>query len=91
LRRKNFEKASETLADSGGGLSNVLRLHARAGMGDLSGARLVYGELTKNCPAQLVDLRDAIAGRFGIIKEATPQNDNWIFWRESEVLLQEAA
>jgi hypothetical protein len=90
LRQKNFEKAAEALLNAGGGLSNVLRFHARAGMGDLSGARLVYGELTNNCPAQLIDLRDAIAGRFSLIRDAALQNDNWIFWRESEALLQEA-
>jgi tetratricopeptide (TPR) repeat protein len=91
LRQKKFEQASQALANAGGQLSNLLRFHAYAGMGNLDRARLIYGELTAHCPAQLIDLREAIAGRFDIVKDAAPHNDNWIFQRESEALLQEAA
>jgi tetratricopeptide (TPR) repeat protein len=91
MRKGEFDQAIQSLRDTVGGLSNILRFHAYAGTGNLERARLSYGELTTRCPAQLIDLREAIAGRFGIIRQVVHHNDNWIFERETEALLQEAA
>lgn len=91
LRQGKFEEAAEAVVESVGGLSNVLRMHAYGGMGKSESARSIYGELRARCPSQLVELRDAVAGRFGIAGIKPAHNDNWIFARESEALLQEAA
>jgi tetratricopeptide (TPR) repeat protein len=93
MRKGQFDQAAQSLAESpaGGGLLKVLRLHAYAGKGDLPLARVSYAELSNRCPGQLIDLRDAIAARYGIIRNVEHHNDNWIFDRESEALLQEAA
>ncbi|WP_316187708.1 MULTISPECIES: tetratricopeptide repeat protein [unclassified Bradyrhizobium] len=92
MRRGEFAEAIDVLKDVGGmGLSNVLRLHAYAGQGQLVQANKTYQQLSDNCPTQLLDLKDAIAARFGIIGGGAPHaNDNWIFSRETEVLLQAA-
>jgi tetratricopeptide (TPR) repeat protein len=92
LHQGEFKKAFDALADSGtGGLSNVLRLHAFSGMGHLAEARSVYADLTVRCPPQLVQLKDAIASKFGLTNIAAYHNDNWILDRETEAILQEAA
>ena len=91
MRKGQFEKALQSIREFSGGLSNVLKLHAYAANGDLQLAQIAYSELSNRCPAQLIDLREAIAGRFGIISKLDQHNDNWIFERESEALLQEAA
>jgi tetratricopeptide (TPR) repeat protein len=91
LQQSNFELAAHSLVNTGGGLSNILRFHAYAGMGNVERARALYVELSERCPAQLIELREAIAGRFGIAENVTPRNDLWIFGRESEALLQDAA
>jgi tetratricopeptide (TPR) repeat protein len=91
LRIGQFKEATEDLQESSGPLATILRLHAYAGMGDKERARRLFIELTENCPVRLFDLRDAIASRFGTASEAVHHNDNWIFDRESEALLQEAA
>jgi tetratricopeptide (TPR) repeat protein len=91
LRQSKFEQAALALVDSAGGLSNVLRFHAHAGMGNVARAQTLYGELKNRCPAQIIDIRDAIAGRFGLAPAVAAHNDNWIFGREMEAMLQEAA
>jgi tetratricopeptide (TPR) repeat protein len=93
MRKGDFKKAIEALNDVGTlGMSNVLRLHAFAGAGDFGLAKSTYDDLTVHCPSNLVELKNAIASRFGITTLQAPHaNDNWIFRRESEALLQEAA
>ena len=93
MRKGEFAKAIEILDDAGAsGLSNVLRLHAYAGMGSTPKAISTYQELSLRCPLGLVDLKDAIASRFGIITtQFEHHNDNWIFNREAEAILREAA
>jgi tetratricopeptide (TPR) repeat protein len=91
LRKGEFQGAVGAVENLGGGLSNILRFHALAGMGRLDQARASFRELTTKCPQQLIDLKDAVAGRFGFAFSAAHHNDNWIFGREAEALLQEAA
>jgi tetratricopeptide (TPR) repeat protein len=91
LRENNFEQAATSLPDTAEGLSNVIRMHAYAGMGKTARARTLYDELRNRCPIQIADLRDAIAGRYGLATDVYAANDNWIFERETEALLQEAA
>jgi hypothetical protein len=91
MRKGQFGGAVQALADSGGGLSNILRFHAYAGAGNLERAKTYYIELSSRCPGQLIDLREAIATRFGISQKVAHHNDNWIFERESEAILREAA
>jgi hypothetical protein len=38
----------------------------------------------------LIDLKDAIAARYGLTTKHMHANDNWIFSREAEALLQAA-
>lgn len=91
MRLGQFEGAVQALSDTEGVLPNILRFHAYAGAGNIDRAKATYIELSTRCSAQLVDLRDAIATRFGIIQELVHHNDNWIFERESEAILREAA
>jgi tetratricopeptide (TPR) repeat protein len=91
MRKGQFKEAAISLRDTGGGLSRVLRFHAYAGMGNRELAVGYYDELVIRCPTQLLDLKEAIAGRFGITSPMSHHNDNWIFRRESEALLLEAA
>jgi tetratricopeptide (TPR) repeat protein len=91
MRQGQFGEAIEALKDAGGGLANVLRLHAYAGMGSVYKAHALYKELSGQCPARLIDLKEAIAIRFNLAKKVVEHNDNWIFERESEAILQEAA
>ncbi|WP_346295144.1 tetratricopeptide repeat protein [Rhodopseudomonas sp. P1] len=91
MRKGEFEKAFKILETTGGGISNVLRLHALAGAGSIDHAKAVYHELSSRCPSRLVALRDAIAAKFGISSEPVHYNDNWIFEAESDELLREAA
>ena len=98
MRIGDFDQAVSVLKDVGGqGLSNILRLHAYAGRGQLAEARNTYKELIQRCPSQLIDLKDAIAARFGLAADQSHAadvqshaNDNWIFSREAEALLQAA-
>jgi tetratricopeptide (TPR) repeat protein len=91
MRKGEFEEAARSLQDTGGELGRVLRFHAYAGMGDRKRALISYDELSIRFSKQLIDLKEAIAGRFGIIQTMHHHNDNWIFRRESEALLLEAA
>lgn len=91
MRKGNFIEAVHALEGAGGGISNVLRFHAVAGAGNLDRARDHYQELAVRCPSQLIELRDAIAARYGFSGQIDHHNDNWIFQREFEALLQEAA
>jgi tetratricopeptide (TPR) repeat protein len=92
MRKGKFKEAVEVLEGSGGGISNVLRFHALAGAGDTDRANRYFVELATKCPSQLIELRDAIAARFGFADQISHHhNDNWIFDRETEALLQEAA
>jgi tetratricopeptide (TPR) repeat protein len=91
MRKGQFGGAVQALVDAGGGLSNILRLHAYAGAGNIDRAKASYIELSSRCPEQLIDLREAIATRFGITQKVAHHNDNWIFERESEAILREAA
>jgi len=88
----DFNNAVDVLKDVGGlGLSNILRLHAYAGRGQLAEANYIYRELSLRCPSQLIDLKEAIAARFGLIaNQQSYANDNWIFNREAEALMQAA-
>jgi tetratricopeptide (TPR) repeat protein len=93
MRKGEFDKALEVLQQVGGlGLSNILRLHAYAGAGKMMGAaRSTYRALSLKCPAELIDLKDAIAARYGLTADQQMHaNDNWIFAREAEALLQAA-
>jgi tetratricopeptide (TPR) repeat protein len=91
MRKGDFDKAVEVLKAVGGlGLSNILRLHAFAGKGKLAEARITYKELSARCPQQLIELKDAIASRYGLAAAPFHHNDNWIFSRETEALLQAA-
>jgi tetratricopeptide (TPR) repeat protein len=92
MRKGEFAKALEVLQQVGGlGLSNILRLHAYAGAGNLTDARKTYRELSLGCPAELIDLKDAIAARYELTADHQMHaNDNWIFSREAEALLQAA-
>jgi len=70
----------------------VLHFHALAGAGDTDRANSYFVELATKCPSQLIELKDAIAARFGFSDQISHHhNDNWIFDRETEALLQEAA
>jgi tetratricopeptide (TPR) repeat protein len=92
IRKGRFAEAFEVLEGGGGGISNVLRFHALAGAGDRNGASSYFAELAAKCPSELIELKDAIAARFGFSDQISQHhNDNWIFDRESEALLQEAA
>jgi tetratricopeptide (TPR) repeat protein len=92
LHQGAFKKAFDALADSGASsLSNILRLHAYAGMGSLAQAKSLYTDLSGRCPPQLVELKDAIASSFGLTSVVAYHNDNWILDRELEVLLQNDA
>ncbi|WP_326897224.1 tetratricopeptide repeat protein [Bradyrhizobium sp.] len=92
MQTGDFNHAVNVLREVGGlGLSNILRLHAYAGDGQLVEAQTAYELLSITCPSQLLDRRDAIAARFGLIKsDQRHANDNWIFRRETEALLQAA-
>jgi tetratricopeptide (TPR) repeat protein len=86
-----FDKAADAIDEPRSALPKILHFHALAGTGKHEQAIAVYRDLSKNCPARLVHLRDAIAARFRIVADRTPHNDNWIFGKEAEALLQEAA
>jgi len=92
MQTGDFNHAVDVLKEVGGlGLSNILRLHAYAGDGQLIEAKTTYEMLSATCPSELHDLRDAIAARFGLIEsDQQHANDNWIFGRETEALLQAA-
>lgn len=91
LRQGKFEPVIQALAGDGGELSNVLRFHAYAGAKRVGRAHVLYRKLVRSGPSPLSELRDAIAMRYDLAQGAVAQNDNWIFARESEALLQEAA
>jgi hypothetical protein len=41
--------------------------------------------------AKIIDLKEEIAARFRLIERSVHHNDNWIFEKEAEALLREAA
>jgi hypothetical protein len=63
MRKGEFVDAVAVLQEVGGqGLSNILRMHAYAGTGRTEDAENAYRQLSLRCPAQLVDLKEAIGG-----------------------------
>ena len=91
LRDGKPDEAALALVEAGTPLPTILRLHAFSAMGNTARATSIYRLLVESCPPRLVDLRDAIAVRYEVINAPDAHNDNWIFQRECEALLQEAA
>jgi tetratricopeptide (TPR) repeat protein len=91
IRRGEFSKAVETLEEGQGALTNIIKLHAYAAEGRLEKARVALTEVVSDCPESLVELREEIAARFRLIPSPPHHNNNWIFAREEEALLQDAA
>ena len=67
LRDGKPDEAALALVEAGTPLPTILRLHAFSAMGNTARATSIYRLLVESCPPRLVDLRDAIAVRYGVI------------------------
>lgn len=91
IQKGQFQDAVRAIENVEGEVPNVLRFHALAGTGNRTRTGAAYKRLSINAPPELLELTQEIAARFRVINELPAHNDNWIFEKEAELLLQEAA
>lgn len=90
IRLGEFQAASSLTKIGDNPISQVLRMHSLAELGEIGEATKAYRALTENLPPPILALRDEIAARFRIINKQRAHNDNWILEQETDIILQAA-
>jgi tetratricopeptide (TPR) repeat protein len=91
LRLEQFSEAQRVLVRNWEPLGQVLHLHAHAADGHLDVARSIYQEIQEKAPERFHDLAGEIASRF-LLRPQPPKHDgSWIFDKECDALLLQAA
>jgi tetratricopeptide (TPR) repeat protein len=91
LRMKKFDEAVKSLGQDREPLTNVLRMHAFGGMQRLGEARDILEKLESNCPRNLVRLKNELAARYKLSRNAPRHDVRWVFDEECRGVLLEAA
>ena len=95
LRFGRFREATAILEPSKDGsadqsVSNILRFHAAAGE-KLPDSHLLFERLQAERTPIIIELRDEIAARYGVVNSRTRHGLTWIADRQFEAVLLEAA
>ncbi|HEX2554245.1 MAG TPA: tetratricopeptide repeat protein [Microvirga sp.] len=95
LRARRFDEAVQILGEGAQdilefGVSNVLLFHAAAASKSPDTHKL-YQRLAPERSPIVIELRDAIAERYGVVGQAVVRSEEWIVDREYEAVLLEAA
>ncbi len=95
LRSGRFREATAILEPSKDesadqSVSNILRFHAAAGE-QLPDRQLLFQKLQEERAPVMVELRDEIAARYGVINSRPRHSVTWIADRQFEAVLLEAA
>lgn len=91
LRMKKFDQAVSHLSEVSDPLTNVLRMHALAGLQKIDLAQRAFRDLQSGCPGNLVSLRDEVAARYKLVPRSPRRDSDWIFDEECRSVLLEAA
>lgn len=91
LRKKEFTKASDVLGRPAEAISKVLLFHAFAASGETKQASNILVAVQFRGSAKIIDLTNEIARRYHVHTETPKYDENWIFDRECEAILLEAA
>ncbi|MEO8384618.1 MAG: tetratricopeptide repeat protein, partial [Betaproteobacteria bacterium] len=91
LSKREFLSVPSLVLDSEEPVANVLRLHAFAAMGERVHALNAMKIINANAYPNVISLSAEIAKRYGLSMEQPEHDENWIFQREIEVVLLEAA
>lgn len=91
LRMKKFDQAVDFLGKGSEPLTNVLRMHALAGLKRLDQAQDVLRGLETTCPQNLRKLKDELAARYSLSRRQPKHDARWIFDEECRSALLEAA
>ena len=91
LKRKEFNTATAVLSDSSGTVSNVLRFHALAATGRKESANNIMETVQGSGLAPVIELTQEIARRYRLRPERPRHGESWLFQKECESVLLEAA
>ena len=91
LRKSQFLQAASVLSQETAIIANVLLLHAYAGAGQRPQAARALEKIERSSATQVIELGREIARRFKLNTDRPSYDENWIFEREYEAVLLEAA
>jgi len=88
LRRKEFRKAVEAIANEDAPAPNILRLHAFGELAEIAEARKALARVEGSRLPRVIVLREELAARYVRPEAGRPHHsDDWVFERECDLLL----
>ncbi|HKM81432.1 MAG TPA: hypothetical protein VJY15_10785, partial [Candidatus Acidoferrum sp.] len=90
IRRNQFQEAIEHIGKPDNAISHLLMSHSYAALGRFDDARRESAAVNDNSFPPLVELRDEIAARFGLVEYPPKRGEAWLLDYETEVILQAA-
>lgn len=91
LKRQAYVEAVSVIASKPTPVSNVLLFHAFAADGKEKQAIEVLGSIERSQSAEIIELSAEIARRFRLRNERPQHDESWLYAREHESVLLEAA